>query len=149
MVCVKAEQGKSTGAPQKITSHHDRALFQNGSWRSLQECPRITNHHRFRLDWAWRWKNSTVAAWSHVIWGDESRFQLYAVDGGMIVLRLSGNASSNTARVQAGRGSVYIWGHSTGVPSHTLCSWIRMSMAQLCIGISCGIPWYYLLDCTL
>ena len=48
------------------------------------------NHRRFLLDWARRWQNLTVTAWSHAIWGDESRFQLYPVDGRMRVRRLTG-----------------------------------------------------------
>ena len=39
------------------------------------------NHHRLRLEWAQRWRNLTVAHWQHVIFGDESRFQPYPVDG--------------------------------------------------------------------
>ena len=39
--------------------------------------PLVTaNRRRLNLDWARRWKNLTLAARSHVIWGDESRFQL-------------------------------------------------------------------------
>ena len=34
------------------------------------------NHRRLRLEWAQRWRNLTVAHWQHVIFGDESRFQL-------------------------------------------------------------------------
>ena len=36
------------------------------------------------------WGSSTVAAWSHAIWVDESRFQLYPVDGRMRVRQLPG-----------------------------------------------------------
>ena len=50
--------------------------------RRIPRKPLLTaNHRRFRLDWERRCQNLTVAAWSHVIWGDESRFQLYPVDG--------------------------------------------------------------------
>ena len=48
--------------------------------RILKKTQLTVNH---RLDWAWRWQNLTVAAWSHVFCGDESRFQLYPVDGHM------------------------------------------------------------------
>ena len=39
------------------------------------------NHCHLSLEWAQRWRNLTVAHWQHVIFGDESRFQLYPVDG--------------------------------------------------------------------
>ena len=39
------------------------------------------NHRRLHYEWAQRWRNLTVAHWQHVIFGDESRFQLYPVDG--------------------------------------------------------------------
>ena len=48
------------------------------------------NHRRLRLEWAQRWRNLTVAHWQHVIFGDESRIQLYPVDGRLRVRRLPG-----------------------------------------------------------
>ena len=39
------------------------------------------NHRRLRLEWAQRWRNLTLTHWQHVIFDDESRFQLYPVDG--------------------------------------------------------------------
>ena len=48
------------------------------------------NHRRLRLEWAQRWRNLTVAHWQHVIFGAESRFQLYPVDGRLRVRRLPG-----------------------------------------------------------
>ena len=51
------------------------------------------NHRRLRLEWAQRWRNLTVAHWQHVIFGDESRFQLYPVDGRLRVRRLPGERS--------------------------------------------------------
>ena len=71
------------------------------------------NHHRLRLDWAQRWWNLTVAHWQHVIFGDESRFQLYPVDGRLRVCRLPGERfrpGCQAHRVQAGGGSVHVWG---------------------------------------
>ena len=71
------------------------------------------NHHRLRLEWAQRWRNLTVAHWQHVIFGDESRFQLYPVDGRLRVRRLSGECfrpGCQAHRVQAGGGSVHVWG---------------------------------------
>ena len=71
------------------------------------------NHRRLRLEWAQRWRNLTVAHWQHVILGDESRFQLYPVDGRLRVCRLPGERfrpGCQAHRVQAGGGSVHIWG---------------------------------------
>ena len=71
------------------------------------------NHRRLRLEWAQRWRNLTVAHWQHVIFGDESRFQLYPVDGRLRVRRLPGERfrpGCQAHRVQAGGGSVHVWG---------------------------------------
>ena len=57
--------------------------------RKFLRKPMLTaNHRRLCLDWAWSWQNLTAADWSHVIWGYESRFQLYPVDGHIRVRRL-------------------------------------------------------------
>ena len=66
-----------------------------------------------RLEWAQRWRNLTVAHWQHVIFGDESRFQLYPVDGRLRVRRVPGERfrpGCQAHRVQAGGGSVHVWG---------------------------------------
>ena len=71
------------------------------------------NHRRLRLEWAQRWRNLTVAHWQHVIFGDESRFQLYPVDCRLRVRRLPGERfrpGCQAHRVQAGGGSVHVWG---------------------------------------
>ena len=71
------------------------------------------NHRRRRLEWAQRWWNLTVAHWQHVIFGDESRFQLYPVDGRLRVRRLPGEPfrpGCQAHGVQAGGGSVHVWG---------------------------------------
>ena len=55
----------------------------------------------------------TVAHWQHVIFGDESRFQLYPVDGRLKVRRLPGERfrpGCQAHRVQAGGGSLHVWG---------------------------------------
>ena len=81
-----------------------------GSWGSPCWLP---NHLRLCLDWAQRWQNLTVAAWSQVIWGDESRFQMYRVDDCMRVRQLPGERFQHdcqAARVQARGGSVHVWG---------------------------------------
>ena len=71
------------------------------------------NHRRLGLEWVQRWQNLTVAHWQHVIFGDESRFQLYPVDGRLRVRRLPGERfrpGCQAHRVQAGGGSVHVWG---------------------------------------
>ena len=65
--------------------------------------PLVTaNHHRLRLDWSQQ--NLTVAAWSHVIWGDEWRFQLYPVYGHMRVRRLPGERFQQGCQGPSWRG---------------------------------------------
>ena len=54
-----------------------------------------------------------MAHWQHVIFGDESRFQLYPVDGRLRVCHLPGERfwpGCQAHRVQAGGGSVHVWG---------------------------------------
>ena len=54
-----------------------------------------------------------MAHWQHVIFGDESRFQLNPVDGRLRVRRLPGERfrpGCQAHRVQAGGGSVHVWG---------------------------------------
>ena len=78
--------------------------------------PLLTANHRrrrLRLEWAQRRQNLTVAHWQHVIFGDESRCQLYPVDGRLKVRRLPGERfrpGFPVRRVQDGGGSVHVWG---------------------------------------
>ena len=54
-----------------------------------------------------------MAHWQNVIFGDESKFQLYQVDGMLRVRRLPGKRfqpSCQAYRVPAAGGSVHIWG---------------------------------------
>ena len=92
---------------------NNRLVARGYRARRVLRKPLLTqNHRRLRLEWAQRWRNLTVQHWEHVILGDESRFQLYPVDGRMRVRRLQGerflDACTGT-RVQAGGGSVHIW----------------------------------------
>ena len=48
------------------------------------------NHRRFRFELTQRWQNLTMAHWQPIIFGDESRFQLYPVDGRLRVCCLPG-----------------------------------------------------------
>ena len=80
------------------------------------------NHHCLRLQWSQRWQNLTLANWQHVIFGDESRFQLYLVDGWLRVCRLPCarlRQRCQAYRVQAGRGLVNVCGVcQSGTKSH-------------------------------
>ena len=93
------------------------------AYRPTTKAMLTANHRRLLLEWAQRWRNLTVAHWQHVIFGDESRFQLYPVDGNLRVRRLPGGRfqpGCQTHRVQAGGGSVHVWGafhNSAKIPS--------------------------------
>ena len=57
--------------------------------------------------------NLTVQQWQQVIFGDESRFLLYPVDGRLRVLRWAGERLMDDCvqpRVAGGGGSVHVWG---------------------------------------
>ena len=73
----------------------------------------IANHRRLRLEWAQRRQNLTIAHWQHVIFGDEPKFQLYPVDGRLMVHRLPCEhflQRYQAYRVQAGGSLVHSWG---------------------------------------
>ena len=85
----------------------------NRAYRPTMKPLPTANHHRLRLEWTQRWRNLTVAHWQHVIFGDESRFQLYPVDGRLRICRFPGERfrpECQAHRVQAGGGSVHVWG---------------------------------------
>ena len=67
-------------------------LFSRGyrAYRPTMKSLLTTNHHRLRSEWEQRWQNLTMALWQHVIFGDESGFQLYPVDGKLRVCRVPG-----------------------------------------------------------
>ena len=83
------------------------------AYRSTTKPLLTANHCHLHLEWAQRWRNLTVAHWQHVIFGDESRFQLYPVDGRLRVRRLPGERfrpGCRAHRVQASGVSVHVWG---------------------------------------
>ena len=54
---------------------NNRLVARSYSVRRILPKPLLTaDHRRLCLDRAQSWQNLTVAAWSHVIWGDESHF---------------------------------------------------------------------------
>ena len=80
------------------------------------------NNRRLCLEWAQMWLNLTMAHWQHAIFGDESRFQLYLVDGRLKIHRLPGERFQQRCqayRVEAGGCSVHAWGaFHGGAKSH-------------------------------
>ncbi|GBO41356.1 hypothetical protein AVEN_56651-1 [Araneus ventricosus] len=46
-------------------------------------------HKALLLSWTRQYYNWTVDDWKHVVWSDESRFQLYRVDGHVLTLPLT------------------------------------------------------------
>ena len=71
------------------------------------------NHRRLHLAWAQNWQNLTITHWQKVIFGDESRFQIYRLDWRIMICRLSGERFQQRCqahRVQTGGGSVHVLG---------------------------------------
>ena len=92
----------------------DNRLLSSGyrAYRHTTKPLLTANHRRLRLEWVQRWRNLTVAHWQHVIFGHESRFQLYYYNN-FRVHRLPGERfrpGCQAHRVQAGGGSVHVWG---------------------------------------
>ena len=83
------------------------------AYKSTRKPLLVANHCRLCLEWAQRWQNLTMAHWQHVVFSDESRFQLYLIDGRLRVPCLPGEGFQKrcqTYRFQAGGGSVHVWG---------------------------------------
>ena len=83
------------------------------SYRPTRKPLLSAKHHRLRLEWVQRWQNLTMAHWQYVIFSDESRFQLYPIDGRLEVRRLPGERFQQRCKVnkvQAWGGSVHVWG---------------------------------------
>ena len=100
------------------------------------------NHRRLRLEWAQRWRNLTVAHWQQVIFGDESRFQLYPVDDRLRVRRLPGERFRPGCPAHRSK-LVAVWSTygelSTIAPNPLLCSLTDIS--PVCsIGAFCETP---------
>ena len=78
------------------------------------------------------WQNLTIYYWQHVIFRDESRFQLYTVDGRFRVHRLPGEGFQQRCqiyRAQTDGGLVHVWGafhsgaKSPPVPPRQILHW--------------------------
>ncbi|GBM96405.1 Transposable element Tcb2 transposase [Araneus ventricosus] len=93
--------------------------------------PLLTERHKaLCIAWARQHSHCTVDDWKHIVWSDESRFQLYREDGRVQVWRNPHESMDPTCQqgtVQSGGASVMVWG---------LCSWgemgplIRLETAQ-------------------
>ena len=99
-------------------------LFSCGfcAYRATRKPLLTANSRRLCLVWVQRWQNLTMAHWQHVIFGDESRFRFYTVNGRLRVRRLPSERFEKRCqayKVQADDGSVHVWGafHS-GAKSH-------------------------------
>ena len=133
---ICTEWGLVTTVNNRLLSHGYRA------YRPTTKPLLTANHRCLCLEWAQRWRNLTGAHWQHVIFGDESRFQLYLVDGRLRVRRLPGECFRpgwQAHRVQAGGGSVHVWGAFTIAPNPLLCTLTDIS--PVCsIGAFCKTP---------
>lgn len=80
----------------------------------------LTQHHRQRhLEWARQYQRITVGHWRHVVFSDESRFEVYRRDGRVRVRRRREELYHEACvlpRVHSGGGGVTVWGafHATG-----------------------------------
>ena len=79
-----------------------------------QGSPWLTANHRLlHLEWAQRWQNLTMGHWQHDIFSVESGFQLYLIDGRLMVCHLPGERFQQRCqayRVQTSCGSAHVWG---------------------------------------
>ncbi|XP_023233830.1 uncharacterized protein LOC111633481 [Centruroides sculpturatus] len=87
----------------------------------LVKAPMLTPvHQQRRLKFAHQYSNWTSTEWRQVAFSDESRFVLYQTDGRWHIQREASESKHPTiaARVQAGGGSIMVWGmfswHSPG-----------------------------------
>ena len=95
-------------------NHQQPALVPWLPCLSTHEETLLTANHRcLRLELSQRWQNLTMAHWQHVIFGDESRFQLYLVDVRLSVRRLPCarfRQRCQAYRLQACSGLVHVCG---------------------------------------
>lgn len=105
-------QGRNIQASSRTVNR--RLISMGYRARRCAVKPKLTpRHKRDRLAWARQYRNLTVQHWQHVIFGDESRFLLYPVDGRLRVRRRAGERLMDDCvqpRVAGGGGSVHVWG---------------------------------------
>ena len=88
--------------------------------RRLVKVPKLKGRDRVRRrQWAQQHQNRPLGHWQHVVFCDESRFQLFRIDERARVRRLTGEAMLDDCvqpNVAYGGGSVHVWGgiHSQG-----------------------------------
>ncbi|GFX40068.1 HTH_Tnp_Tc3_2 domain-containing protein [Trichonephila clavipes] len=106
----------NAGPPTSVTMRTiKRNIIDMGFWsRRPTLLPLLTARHKaLLLAWARQQQHWTVYDWKHVVWSDESRFQLNLADGRIRVWRQpheSMDPICQQGTVQADGGSVMIWG---------------------------------------
>ena len=108
------------------------------AYRPTRKALLTANHCRFFLEWAQRWQNLTMVHSQHVIFEDESRFQLYPVDGRLRLHSSPGEHFQQRCqayRVQAGGVSVNVWKAFHSGAKSPLVLPDRYLTSELCRGI--------------
>lgn len=105
---------QSTNVRATARTVNNRVIQMGYRARRCAVKPKLTaRHRRDRLAWARQYRNLTVGHWEHVVFADESRFQLFPVDGRLRVRRQTGERLLDQCvqnRVAGGGGSVHVWG---------------------------------------
>ena len=111
---LRAEWTQGTNIQASTRTVNRRLVAMGFRARRCVYKPRLTNRHkRDRFAWARQHRNLTVQHWRHVIFGDESRFQLFPVDRRLRARRQIGERLRDECvqpRVAGGGGSVHVWG---------------------------------------
>ncbi|GFX74798.1 transposable element Tcb2 transposase [Trichonephila clavipes] len=88
---IQPQVAPSLGAPVfSRTIRRHLAEGHLGSWRPLRGLPLTPTHRRLRLEWCYERGNWTAAEWKHVVFSDESRFNLSSDDNRVRVWRPRG-----------------------------------------------------------
>ena len=111
---ISIELRRRTGCRVSNRTIRRRLLVAGYRARRPNRCPRLTlAHRRRRRAWGRRHENWTIQHWSHVIFSDESKFNLFFADGRLRVRRREGERLIDVC-VQPGAPrvgpSVMVWG---------------------------------------
>ncbi|GFW64798.1 transposable element Tcb2 transposase [Trichonephila clavipes] len=88
---IQAQVTPSLGAPvSSRTIRRRRAEGHLRSRRPLRELPLTPTYRRIRLEWCHSRGNWTAAEWNHIVFSDESRFNLSSDDNRVRVWRPCG-----------------------------------------------------------
>lgn len=93
----------------------NRRMLERGykAYRPVKKPKLSARHKALRLNFARQHQNLTVPHWRHVVFADESRFELHRVDGRMRVRHLRGESLQDDCvqEIVTGHGgSVHVWG---------------------------------------